>query len=358
MSTDPIFDRAYGCLLGQAIGDALGTRYEFENASVTKSSIKTDLREQKSSFLPILGGGPFNMEPGQVTDDTEMAMALARSLQRLKKFHAPDVARSYAIWFYSSPPDIGITTCNAFVGLPGKLDEMKSLPEEKIYGSILETSAEKNKSSLSNGCLMRISPLAIAGSHWPLDSLRDAAVADCRITHPNPVAHDAVAAYVTAIWYLINTGDRQKAYDETIARVQTPEIRRILEIDDDPSVPIIVHKNGGQEEIKKIDGDAAHMGFLGVALKWAFYELRKNGDDFEKALVSVISRGGDTDTNGCITGALLGAYAGASKIPASWKSTVLGAKPRRLRAYDWVNMSDAEALTADLLKAAPPSTST
>lgn len=108
--------------------------------------------------------------------------------------------------------------------------------------------------------------------------------------------------------------------------------------------------------MKLIEGDGAQQGYLGVALKWSFLELRTNGDDFEKALINVISRGGDTDTNGCIAAALLGAYVGAAKIPADWKSTVLSAKPRRLQQYDWVKMADAEKLVGDLLSVEAPET--
>jgi len=68
----------------------------------------------------------------------------------------------------------------------------------------------------------------------------------------------------------------------------------------------------------------------------------------------VIKKGGDTDTNGCIAAALLGSYVGASKIPESWKSTVLTAKPRRLETYEWVSMADAEDLVRDLLSSNPP----
>ncbi len=60
-----MLERAAGCLYGQAIGDALGCRYEFRSAAVTAAAIAGD-RRAADGFLPILGGGPFGLKAGQV----------------------------------------------------------------------------------------------------------------------------------------------------------------------------------------------------------------------------------------------------------------------------------------------------
>ena len=80
-------DRFRGCLLGLAVGDALGTTLEF-NAPGT--------------FEPIdemVGGGPFNLQPGQWTDDTSMALCLATSLIEQGRFHATDQMQRYVRWW-------------------------------------------------------------------------------------------------------------------------------------------------------------------------------------------------------------------------------------------------------------------
>lgn len=66
--------RALGCLYGQLIGDALGCRYEFSDARRTEMMLKMD--SEPDGFLPILGGGPFNMSPGQVLDFTSFSLKL------------------------------------------------------------------------------------------------------------------------------------------------------------------------------------------------------------------------------------------------------------------------------------------
>jgi ADP-ribosylglycohydrolase len=74
------------------------------------------------------------------------------------------------------------------------------------------------------------------------------------------------------------------------------------------------------------------MGWVRIAFQHAFFQLRQ-AQPFETALLDVIGHGGDTDTNGCITGALLGAVAGESAIPERWRATVQACRPERPGAY-------------------------
>ena len=81
-----IHDRFHGCLLGLAAGDAVGTTVEFL---------------PRGSFTPLtdmVGGGPFNLKPGQWTDDTSMALCLATSLVERAGFDGRDQMARYCLW--------------------------------------------------------------------------------------------------------------------------------------------------------------------------------------------------------------------------------------------------------------------
>src|SRR5262245_1557060 len=101
-------ERYRGSLLGLAVGDALGTTLEFTTPG---------------SFRPIddmIGGGPFELKPGQWTDDTSMALCLAESLVECKGFDPTDQMERYVRWFRKGHLssvgrcfDIGGTTCAA-----------------------------------------------------------------------------------------------------------------------------------------------------------------------------------------------------------------------------------------------------
>ena len=83
-------DRALGCLLGVAVGDALGTTLEFTNAPPRPFSPRL-----RGPHRDVTGGGPFNVVPGQVTDDTQQACALFRSVWERPRYDVRDAAGRY-----------------------------------------------------------------------------------------------------------------------------------------------------------------------------------------------------------------------------------------------------------------------
>ncbi len=328
--------RVKGCLLGQAVGDALGTRYEFSSSPKVHEEVAAD--KEGAETLPILGWGPFRLIAGQVTDDTELAMGLARSLTEEKTYDRNSVASSYHDWFCSKPFDMGTTTRKAFGS--------SSITESNAYEKIAAKSAKMNMDSLSNGCLMRVSPLGIAGTHWDPEKLREIAKADCRLTNPNPITQDAVSCFVSAIQTAILTGHSTEAFESAVKAAETEIVADLLEAAKQRPNPV---KIGDTE----YSGDKGKMGYFGVAFQGAFYELL-HANSFETGLERTVLRGGDTDTNGCITGALLGACLGHDKIPLQWRKKVMEARPRRLKNYPTVEMSDAESLALELMECKEP----
>jgi ADP-ribosyl-[dinitrogen reductase] hydrolase len=103
-------NRIRGAFFGQLVGDALGSRYEFLTRSTTQKMIKEDTID---GHLPLLGNGEFRTEPGMITDDSELALSLAESLIRRGGFDQKDVASAYAYWYFTDPPDAGVTTRGA-----------------------------------------------------------------------------------------------------------------------------------------------------------------------------------------------------------------------------------------------------
>ncbi len=335
MSIDiEIKSRAIGCLMGQAIGDALGTRYEFSKSKTVIQQINDDL---VNGHLPILGEGPLDVKPGQVTDDTELALGLTHSLIRNHNFDIKDIAHTYCRWFRSDPFDIGLTTSNALI------DTSIKYSKNQNYSVMINSSIKSNSNSLSNGCLMRISPLAIAGARWQPKNLRTAAKLDCQLTNPNPIMLDAVSVYVTALQIAILTGDKCKVYDGAVKIAKTTTVKKLLTQALKSAEPTIL------DDGKAVATQGPNMGYFGIAIQNTFYELM-NGDNFEKSLINIIKRGGDTDTNGCIAGALLGAIYGVLTIPHDWIRTVVSANvSERYLAYPDVKTHDLPELALELL---------
>ena len=182
--------RAMGCFMGQCVGDALGQMVEFS----TKGSI---LSEYPDGVRDMANGGAWNTLAGQPTDDTEMALMLARSLVKERKFDVDKVYEAYQFWLKSAPFDCGRATT---MGLTGRPDH----------------------ESQANGSMMRISPLGIFGSKFELDTVAEWAMQDSRLTHPNIVCQKAVAIYVTTIAEAIATGiKKDKLYENALERAKS-----------------------------------------------------------------------------------------------------------------------------------------
>jgi ADP-ribosyl-[dinitrogen reductase] hydrolase len=294
-------DRARGTLLGQLAGDALGTTLEFETAAEIAARYPLGHRE-------IVGGGPFRVEPGQVTDDGELALALARSLVDAGGYDPDRVAAAYVAWYESGPFDIGNTIRQAFGGAvePGP-------------GLAARLEARASRDSEANGSLMRISPLAIWGWALPAERLAELAARDSRLSHPHPHCQAACVVFTHAVARAIQGAGREALYEETLelARARPPLhwARDVL---------TAARAAPPADYWKK-------QGWVRVALQNAFYQLL-HAPSVEDGLVTTVAQGGDTDTNGAIAGALLGAVHGRAAVPAQWREMILSCRPHALRA--------------------------
>ncbi|HET7671668.1 MAG TPA: inositol monophosphatase family protein [Burkholderiales bacterium] len=275
-SDDARLARAQGALLGQVIGDSLGSRVEMKPAAEIAERFPGGVRE-------LGDGGVYHTMAGQPTDDSEMALALARSILRERKYDAERVLDGYRAWLTSRPVDVGVTTERGLLGL-------------------------NTTESESNGSLMRVSPIGIWAAGDPALAARTARD-DSALTHTGAACLEACAAYCAAIAAGIGGADREGMIEAALAHAKGP----------------------AHEAVKRAAKGIAppdyftHMGWVLVALQNAFWCLKHL--EFEEALVETVGRGGDTDTNAAIAGALLGALHGRSAIPRRWILPVLACRP-------------------------------
>jgi ADP-ribosyl-[dinitrogen reductase] hydrolase len=246
-------------------------------------------------------GGAFNTLAGQPTDDSEMALMLARSLISEGKYDAGAVLEAYLHWYRSGPFDIGITTTTALQGAELGKDRKDRL-----------NLAASNQSQ-ANGSLMRISPVAIFGWSRPDEAVEYARL-DSGLTHPNQICREACAVFVRAITSALSGANAQACYRAALEEANRGHETSVISSLEAAAIAPLAIMDGYQS------------GWVLIALQNAFYQLL-HADSFEDALVETISRGGDTDTNAAICGALLGAIYGRDRIPAKWRQQILTCRP-------------------------------
>ena len=282
-------DRFRGCLLGLAVGDALGTTLEFRSPG---------------SFKPIddmVGGGPFELKPGYWTDDTSMALCLAASLTETGGFDPRDQAERYVRWWregYMSPTgacfDIGITVGNA-------LSRFERTGE--AY------SGSTNPFSAGNGSLMRLAPVPMFYADRPEEAISRCADSS-RTTHGAEEAVDACRYFGGLIVGALGGVDRDTLLSPSYSPVQglwerSPLAAKVAEIADG---------SFRRREPPDIKGEGYVIPSLEAAL-WAFH---KSGD-FRDGALRAVNLGDDADTTGAIYGQIAGAYYGANGIPVEWR---------------------------------------
>lgn len=277
---DAVADRALGAMLGLAIGDALGTTLEFAP------------RGSEPRLDDLVGGGPFDLKPGQWTDDTAMALALMDSLLVRPELDEAELMDRFVSWHetghYSCTGtcfDIGITTRQA-------------LQRYKRSGNPLAGSSDPR--SAGNGSLMRLAPVAIR--YWnDRPALRDVAARQSRTTHAAPQAIDACVAYAEILADAIAGHPRSRvmrprrsAHDEAIAGIVAGSWRG-------------AHRDA-----------IASTGYVVHSLEAALWSIGRTGT-FLDAVLLAANLGEDADTTSAITGQLAGALYGGTGISQTWK---------------------------------------
>lgn len=317
-------DRARGALLGLAVGDALGTTHEFQALDAPAFP-----QLATGPLCEVVGGGPFALEAGQVTDDTHMACCLADSLRERGGFEAADVAARYRRWM-DHAFDIGNQTAAAL----GELDLLPPGTSPTEAGRLVWERG--GLQAAGNGSLMRTAPIAVALAADPI-ARRAAATGDSAITHFDPRCQLACAALDAAIAEMVlDTPAAMRprtvleiVLAEILAAAGELMVRHPGYEDEIAAARVALQEDVGLARARDPElYGAVHLhatqGFVRVAFRLALWELL-HAPSYEHALLDVVNRGGDADTNGAITGALLGAFHGAASIPEPWSGRVLGA---------------------------------
>jgi len=278
---DDLRERVVGCVLGLALGDALGAPFEFRR------------REEIPDPLPAFERGWSGLPPGTWTDDTAMARSLWRSLAERRSLDTDDVMRRHLEWLATDPPDVGNLTRRVLSGIR---DGVSDAPERYVSERGPEISA-------GNGSVMYCAPLGAFRAARP-DPLLEEAPALSAITHWDQRCRTACLAVTLAVAALVRGEEPREAV--------VGAVEAVLDREGGEELEYLVAEAGRARPI-----DGPDMGFTlftaGVGLQMA-----AEGVPVEEGLRYVVSLGGDTDTNAAVTGALLGAHHGREALPSAW----------------------------------------
>ncbi|RYB89552.1 ADP-ribosylglycohydrolase family protein [Nocardioides glacieisoli] len=292
-------DRVEGTLLGGACGDALGVPYEFGSAPLAAGEVPR-----------MIGGGLGPYAPGEWSDDTQMAVVIARVAAEggLGDGAALDaVVEGWTDWLRGGASDVGNQT-RAVLGEVAA--GSRSTPAEDARLASYGLHARTGHTA-GNGSLMRTAPVALAFLDDPA-ALTERARAISGLTHADPLAGDACVLWCHAIRVAVLDGVVPDLADLV---AELPAERR------DRWAGWVADAENGHP------ADFAPNGFVVTALQAAWSAIRHPWPDDSPTvggLVAAVHAGNDTDTVAAIAGAVLGAAHGATSLPQQWLDDVHG----------------------------------
>ncbi|WP_137285448.1 ADP-ribosylglycohydrolase family protein [Halorussus salinisoli] len=299
MAVDELDGR--GVLLGLACGDALGRPVEFWSPD--------RIAHDYDTLTEMVGDGTWGKPSGTITDDTDLALCIARSLVECDNFDPTDVASRFVDWYDSGPFDIGNMTAQA-------INRLKQGDPWDVAGQqVWEASPEG--SNAGNGSIMRCPPLAIPYAD-DLETLARVSRQSSQITHADPrCTYGCAVLNLTIAGYLNNAPNPLTGALDRLGADMPAELQAALE-------PLA---NGDRPDSLSTSGYVVHT------LQTALHDVL-TADTAEDAIVTAVNRGGDTDTVGAVAGAVAGARFGASELPARWVAEIDEERELRRLATD------------------------
>jgi ADP-ribosyl-[dinitrogen reductase] hydrolase len=271
-----MLDKIKGGLIGFAIGDALGAPTEFMSQG--------EIKEKYGSVTSFVGGGIWNVEPGETTDDTAMTIALADGIVANSNDPIEEIGKRFLKWRDTNPKDIGITIREAFDNYTDDWFKAAEVTHHNLGGK-----------SAGNGSLMRCLPVVFAYSDEK--KIEEITVLQSKMTHYDDLASEACVIY------------------NRIAK-------RILEGEGLKSSIFTEVKNTRYESDYREEPDCPPDGFVVHTMNWVLYWLLK-GKSFEEVVVGAANMGGDSDTIAAIAGGLKGLEVGFTQLPYELKNKLL-----------------------------------
>lgn len=306
--SDEQIDRAAGVLLGGAVGDALGVPYEFASPP------------GPTELAAMTGGGLGDFAPGEWSDDTSMAVAIAEvaatGVDLTTAAALDEIGRAFLRWYGDGPADIGIQTAEV-LRRSAALVGGGEAPGEALHREA-QAYAAGHPRSAGNGALMRTGPVALAHL-GDREQLARAARLVAQLTHADPLAGDSCVIWCEAIRVAVLDGelDVRRGLD------LVPDGRR-----DQWSAWLDDALDLDRNRAEPVPGARfTPNGFTVTALQAAVAAIastEQSDRHLEDALHSAIRIGSDTDTVAAIAGALLGGRWGASAVPPRWRAAVHG----------------------------------
>lgn len=316
-------NRIEGAIYGAYIADAIGSAVEFSK-SLTDNEIEM--------AMTMNGSKIFGTAPGQITDDSELSLALGQALES-DILDLDNIAHWYGRWAGSNPYDMGRTTGHSM----NKVRDQKSKDGK---ASIMMEAAKAMIKSQSNGCLMKLMPLCIWCRNLSNEELFTAIKNECMLTHANKFNHYINFCYSYLIKKILNIQEENILSREELYFDLKNFIIQFLEseeLNENIKLSVLECFKIAESPNPELHLQNLAMGNIKIAFSLTLHVFLKNVN-YEESVAAILKYAGDTDTNAAILGGVIGCYLGKDKIPKVYRDILLKFDPENIeknKTYIW-----------------------
>jgi ADP-ribosyl-[dinitrogen reductase] hydrolase len=271
-----LLNKIKGGLFGVAVGDALGVSAEFLDP--------IQIKHLYGYITEITGGGIFSFEKGEVSDDTDMTLAVARGILQQPDNPYANIGKEFLKWKETFPKDIGNT-----------IDHVLTHYDGDWFYAAEQAHVSFGGRSAGNGSLMRVLPVTLFYSD--INEATRVAYYQSKMTHHDELASEACVLYTKIANHLLN--------GKSLAHSIKKEV-------EGTRYEVVLHgEPSGNPD-----------GFVVNSLQWSLYYLLSTSS-FEELVQHCVNAGYDADTTAAIAGGLAGIYYGFEGIPTRYINTLL-----------------------------------
>jgi ADP-ribosyl-[dinitrogen reductase] hydrolase len=273
-----MLNKIKGALFGVAIGDALGGTTEF----LTKEEIKKKYGQVKE----IVGGGCWNLQKGETTDDTAMTLAVAKGILKNPENPIDAIGEEFLQWFATDPVDVGNIIRTVLSIYQGNWFNTAKKAHFHFLG----------ERSAGNGSLMRCLPIVLA--YNDIEIMEAFTRKQSKMTHYDSMADEACVIYNRIAFHVLQGKELKAAIKEEIVGTIYESVLK------------------GEKPTCNPDG------YVVNTMKWVLYWLLTS-DSFEEVVIGAANEGYDTDTVAAIAGGLAGLASGYDGLPEKFKNVLI-----------------------------------
>ena len=322
-------DKIKGCIIGGAVGDALGYPVEFVYSfhNIQRKYGENGIMNYELEYDWI----DDEINKAQVSDDTQMTLYTLEALMQNANSNEEiiqNVTDAYLVWMsFQTGENVMVDDIYKTSKIP-ELNQRRA-PGNTCLSALASINRGRKVVNDSKGCggIMRVAPVGIYGAlkGWDLEHTAEIAGKIAEITHKHPLSTYSSAACAILIQLCLLEDEIDKKYFISMVKHSMKIIKEVCGITPEmQSLDAYINETlslteSPEKDLKIIEHKIGEGWVAEESFAIAIFCVARHIDNFKDCIVAAVNHGGDSDSTGAIAGNIIGAILGYVAIPEQYK---------------------------------------